>query len=152
MAKTLVLAEKPSVGKELARVLGCRRGGEGCLEGERYIVTWALGHLVELAPPEAYDKAWEKWDLLTLPMLPEHMKTAVIKETGRQFRAVQALMRRGTCRNWSSPPMPAGRGTGSPVDHGESGMEQARQAAVDILPDRQGHPGRLFPSAPCGRI
>ena len=47
MAKTLVLAEKPSVGKELARVLGCRRGGEGCLEGERYIVTWALGHLVE---------------------------------------------------------------------------------------------------------
>ena len=64
MAKTLVLAEKPSVGKELARVLGCRRGGEGCLEGERYIVTWALGHLVELAPPEAYDKAWEKWDLL----------------------------------------------------------------------------------------
>lgn len=95
MAKTLVLAEKPSVGKELARVLGCRRGGEGCLEGERYIVTWALGHLVELAPPEAYDKAWEKWDLLTLPMLPEHMKTAVIKETGRQFRAVQALMRRG---------------------------------------------------------
>ena len=95
MAKTLVLAEKPSVGKELARVLGCRRGGEGCLEGERYIVTWALGHLVELAPPEAYDKAWEKWDLLTLPMLPGHMKTAVIKETGRQFRAVQALMRRG---------------------------------------------------------
>lgn len=71
MAKTLVLAEKPSVGKELARVLGCRRGGEGCLEGERYIVTWALGHLVELAPPEAYDKAWEKWDLLTLPMLPD---------------------------------------------------------------------------------
>lgn len=125
MAKTLVLAEKPSVGKELARVLGCRRGGEGCLEGERYIVTWALGHLVELAPPEAYDKAWEKWDLLTLPMLPEHMKTAVIKETGR-------AVPRGP-----SPDAPGGRagtghrhrcrpggGTGGPVDHGESGWNK----------------------------
>ncbi|WP_297213575.1 DNA topoisomerase III [uncultured Flavonifractor sp.] len=95
MAKTLVLAEKPSVGRELARVLGCRKAGEGCLEGEKYIVTWALGHLVELAPPEDYDKAWAKWDMLTLPMLPEKMKTVVIPQTGRQFRAVQALMRRG---------------------------------------------------------
>ena len=95
MAKTLVLAEKPSVGRELARVLGCKKAGEGCLEGDRYIVTWALGHLVELAPPEDYDKAWAKWDMLTLPMLPEHMKTVVIPQTGRQFRAVQALMRRG---------------------------------------------------------
>ncbi|SBV95118.1 DNA topoisomerase 3 [uncultured Eubacteriales bacterium] len=95
MAKTLVLAEKPSVGRELARVLGCKRGGDGCLEGEGYIVTWALGHLVELAAPESYDKTWEKWDMLTLPMLPQRMKTTVIKETSRQFRAVQALMKRG---------------------------------------------------------
>lgn len=95
MAKTLVLAEKPSVGRELARVLGCRLGGEGFLEGERYVVTWALGHLVELAAPEAYDKAWEKWDILALPMLPPKMKTSAIKETGRQLRAVQALMGRG---------------------------------------------------------
>ena len=95
MAKTLVLAEKPSVGRELARVLGCRQSGDSCLEGEKYIVTWALGHLVELAPPEDYDKAWAKWDMLTLPMLPDKMKTVVIPQTGRQFRAVQALMRRG---------------------------------------------------------
>ena len=51
MAKTLVLAEKPSVGREIGRVLGCRRGGDGFLEGDRYVVTWALGHLVELAAP-----------------------------------------------------------------------------------------------------
>lgn len=95
MAKTLVLAEKPSVARELARVLGCKKSGEGFLEGDRYIVTWALGHLVELAPPEDYDKSWVKWDLLTLPMLPEKMKTVVIPQSGRQFRAVQALMRRG---------------------------------------------------------
>ena len=95
MSKTLVLAEKPSVGREIARVLGCKKSGEGYLEGDRYVVTWALGHLVELAPPEDYDKAWAKWDMLALPMLPEKMKTVVIKESGRQFRAVQALMRRG---------------------------------------------------------
>ena len=95
MSKTLVLAEKPSVARELARVLGCKKSGEGFLEGEQYIVTWALGHLVELAPPEDYDKAWAKWDLLTLPMLPDKMKTVVIPQSGRQFRAVQSLMRRG---------------------------------------------------------
>lgn len=95
MAKTLVLAEKPSVGRELARVLGCKKSGDGCLEGERYIVTWALGHLVELAAPEEYDKAWQKWDMLALPMLPQRMKTVVIPQSARQFRAVQSLMRRG---------------------------------------------------------
>ena len=60
MAKSLVLAEKPSVGRELARVLGCKRGGEGYLEGDRYVVTWALGHLVTLADPDVYEKKWEK--------------------------------------------------------------------------------------------
>ena len=95
MSKTLVLAEKPSVGRELARVLGCTKSGEGCLEGAEYIVTWALGHLVELSAPEEYDKAWQKWDLLTLPMLPGQMKTAVIPQGARQFRAVRDLLHRG---------------------------------------------------------
>ncbi len=54
MGKTLVLAEKPSVGKEIARVLGCHGGGSGYMAGAQYVVTWALGHLVELAEPEHY--------------------------------------------------------------------------------------------------
>ncbi len=95
MAKSLVLAEKPSVGREIARVLGCKRGGEGYLEGERYVVTWALGHLVTLADPDVYEKKWEKWDMETLPMLPQNMKLVVIPQTGRQFRVVQGLMKRG---------------------------------------------------------
>ena len=95
MAKTLILAEKPSVGKEIARVLGCRKNGDGFIEGDRYIVTWALGHLVELASPDTYDKKYEQWNLIDLPMLPEKMKLTVIKQSGRQFRAVQALMKRG---------------------------------------------------------
>ena len=92
MSKTLVLAEKPSVGRELARVLGCTKSGEGCLEGAEYIVTWALGHLVTLADPEAYDKKYVKWEMETLPMMPDKMKLVVIPQTGKQFRAVKALL------------------------------------------------------------
>lgn len=95
MGKTLVLAEKPSVGKELARVLGCRRGADGYMEGERYIVTWALGHLVTLADPDVYDKKLEKWNMEDLPMLPQPMKLVVIRESSRQFKVVQSLMKRG---------------------------------------------------------
>ncbi len=95
MGKSLVLAEKPSVGRELARVLGCKRGGEGFMEGDRYVVTWALGHLVTLADPDVYEKKWEKWDMADLPMLPQNMKLVVIGQTARQFKVVQSLMKRG---------------------------------------------------------
>ncbi|MBP3411995.1 MAG: DNA topoisomerase III [Oscillospiraceae bacterium] len=95
MGKSLVLAEKPSVGRELARVLGCKRGGEGYMEGDRYVVTWALGHLVTLADPDVYEKKWEKWDMADLPMLPQNMKLVVIGQTSRQFKVVQSLMKRG---------------------------------------------------------
>ena len=95
MAKTLVLAEKPSVGRELARVLGCKKSGNGYLEGDNYIVTWALGHLVTLADPDVYDKKYEKWDMQDLPMLPQNMKLVVIPESRRQFQAVSSLMKRG---------------------------------------------------------
>lgn len=95
MGKMLVLAEKPSVGREIARVLGCRKGGEGYLEGDRYVVTWALGHLVTLADPDVYEKKWEKWEMEDLPMLPQNMKLVVIPQTARQFRVIQGLMKRG---------------------------------------------------------
>ena len=94
MAKTLVLAEKPSVGKELARVLGAGKGGEGYMEGPRYIVTWALGHLVTLADPEEYDPKYKTWEMEDLPMLPDKRKLVVIKETSRQYRVVQGLLKR----------------------------------------------------------
>ena len=77
--KTLVLAEKPSVGKDIARVLKCKNGQNGYLENERYIVTWALGHLVSLADPEAYGEKYQNWNMESLPMLPDHMKLTVLK-------------------------------------------------------------------------
>jgi len=94
MGKALVLAEKPSVAKDIARVLGCRKNGEGCMLGDRYIVTWALGHLVTLADPEIYSKDYKTWSLETLPMLPERFQLVVMKETSRQFGIVQSLLRR----------------------------------------------------------
>ncbi len=95
MGKTLVLAEKPSVGRELARVLGCTKNSGGYIEGEKYIVTWALGHLVTLADPDVYDKRYEKWDMQDLPMLPQNMKLVVIPESRKQFQTVSSLMKRG---------------------------------------------------------
>lgn len=94
MSKTLVLAEKPSVGRELARVLKCNKKGNGYLEGEKYIVTWALGHLVTLADPEVYDDKYKQWKLETLPMLPKELKLVVIKQSGKQFAAVKSQITR----------------------------------------------------------
>ncbi len=92
MGKTLVLAEKPSVARDLARVLGCKRNGNGCLIGDKYIVTWALGHLVTLADPELYDGKYATWQLEDLPMLPQKMQLVVIKQTSKQFKAVSTLL------------------------------------------------------------
>ncbi len=89
MGKTLVLAEKPSVGKDIARVLGCKQKGNGYLENSKYVVTWALGHLVTLADPDAYNKKYASWRIEDLPILPPDLKLVVIKQSGRQFNMVK---------------------------------------------------------------
>ena len=90
--KSLVIAEKPSVARDIARVLGANQKNGGILEGKNYVVTWALGHLVTLADPEEYDKKYEKWEMATLPMLPKEMKLVVIRQTGRQFSVVKTQL------------------------------------------------------------
>jgi DNA topoisomerase-3 len=92
--KKLVLAEKPSVGRELARVLGCRIREKGYSEGEGYIVTWALGHLVELAQPAAYSERYRRWSLRDLPMLPDILQQEVISQSQEQFQVVKTLINR----------------------------------------------------------
>ena len=94
MAKSVVIAEKPSVARDVARVLNCNKKGNGYLEGDKYIVTWALGHLVTLADPESYDVKYKTWNLEDLPMLPERLKLTVIKQTGKQFQAVKSQLMR----------------------------------------------------------
>ena len=92
--KSLVIAEKPSVGRDIARVLHCSKPSGGALEGDQYVVTWALGHLVTLADPEEYDKKYQKWDMDTLPMMPEKMQLVVIRQTGKQFQTVKTQLYR----------------------------------------------------------
>jgi len=94
MERTLVLAEKPSVAREIARVLNCNNKNKGFIEGQRYVVTWALGHLVTLAEPEDYHQKLKQWRMEDLPMLPENMKTKVIKQTSQQYQVVKRLMER----------------------------------------------------------
>lgn len=92
--KSVVLAEKPSVARDIARVLKCSKKLNGALEGEKYIVTWALGHLVTLADPEEYDQKYKEWKMEDLPMLPEHMDLVVIRQTGKQYQAVKTQLYR----------------------------------------------------------
>lgn len=92
--KSLVIAEKPSVARDIARVLHCTQKGNGTLEGKDYVVTWALGHLVTLADPEEYDKKYMKWEISTLPMMPDRMKLVVIRQTGKQYNAVKTQLYR----------------------------------------------------------
>lgn len=99
MSKSVVLAEKPSVARDLARVLNCNKKGNGFLEGDKYIVTWALGHLVTLADPEAYDDKYKTWKIEDLPMLPGHLKLEVIKQTGKQYHAVKSQLQRNDVSN-----------------------------------------------------
>lgn len=89
MGKTLVIAEKPSVGRDIGRVLKCGKKIDGALEGSQYIVTWGLGHLVTLADPEHYDKKYKDWKMEDLPMLLEKMDIEIIKQTGKQYQAVK---------------------------------------------------------------
>ena len=94
LAKSLVLAEKPSVARDIANVLKCHKKGNGFLEGDKYIVTWALGHLVTLADPESYDEKYKTWNLEDLPMLPERLKLTTIKQTSKQYNTVKAQLMR----------------------------------------------------------
>jgi DNA topoisomerase-3 len=89
----LIVAEKPSVGRDIAGALGGHRRGKGSLTGDGWIVTWALGHLAELAPPDAYGEEYKRWRLESLPILPERFKVRVSSKTREQFDVVRGLMR-----------------------------------------------------------
>jgi len=89
-----VVAEKPSVARDIARVLGASQATDGAIEGSGYVITWAIGHLVALAQPHQVDPAWKRWDLRTLPMLPSTWPLVVIEETKKQFDVVKKILRR----------------------------------------------------------
>ncbi|MBG9799439.1 DNA topoisomerase III [Brevibacillus laterosporus] len=94
MSKKIVLAEKPSVGKDIARVLKCTKQGNGYLEGDKYVVTWAFGHLVTLADPEVYGETYKSWKLEDLPLLPSRLQLTVIRQSSKQYQIVKKLLGR----------------------------------------------------------
>lgn len=90
----LVLAEKPSVAMSLSKVTGSNQRGDGYMEGNGYLVSWCVGHLVELSQPEAYDEKYAKWKYDDLPILPEHWQYQVSASTKKQFGILKKLMQR----------------------------------------------------------
>jgi DNA topoisomerase III len=94
MSKILVLAEKPSVGRDIAKAIGCTKVSNGYIEGSKYIVTWALGHLITLADPEKYDNKYATWKLEDLPIMPDNLQLVVIPATSKQYKTVKDLLHR----------------------------------------------------------
>ena len=91
--KSVVLCEKPSVARDIARNLGAKNNKNGCLEGDKYIVTWALGHLVTLQTPDKYNE-FSNVSLENLPMIPKYMKTEIIKKTFKQYKIIETAVNR----------------------------------------------------------
>ena len=150
--KTLVLAEKPSVGRDIGRVLHCTPQGNGFLEGKDYIVTWGLGHLVTLKDPEGYDKKYKEWKMEELPIMPKKLETEVIRQTAKQFQTVKKLVQRQDVKEIVIA-----------TDAGREGELVARwilrskkpetvPETVGVFRDRQGDPGWVCPSEKQQRV
>lgn len=92
--KKLILAEKPSVARDIGRILNANEKKENYLEGKNYVITWALGHLLGLKMPEDLNKKWEKWQLETLPMLPKFIGTKPLPKTRSQLKTIESLVKR----------------------------------------------------------
>ena len=121
----LVVAEKPSVARDIARVLGCSVKGDGFLSGKDYHVTWALGHLVGLCDPAEVDPRYKKWDFATLPILPETLPTKVLPKTRKQYGAVKKLTLDPEVTDHLRHRQRAGRGADLPFHLPAGGLPQA---------------------------
>ena len=94
MAKSLIITEKPSVAQEFARILGVSGRGDGYIENKEYVITWCVGHLVEMVYPEVYDEKYKKWKLEDLPFLPADYKYDVIPAVRKQYGVVNSMLHR----------------------------------------------------------
>ena len=97
--KSLVIAEKPSVARDMAKVLRCNSKGNGCMEGGAYVITWAMGHLVSLKDPEGYDKKYKTWELDQLPIIPKKAEFMVMPKTAHQYKAIKNLIHRNDVKD-----------------------------------------------------
>ncbi len=155
MSKTLLVAEKPSVGQDLARVLqGPFKKQEGFLEGPEHVVTWAVGHLVQLAEPEAYDPKYKSWRMADLPIVPERFKLVVRDERSRkQMSVVTKQLGRDDVDGGRQRLRRRSRGRADlrlPVREGQ--RQEAGETAVAELDDERGDEERARGAAPGGGV
>lgn len=106
----LVIAEKPSVAMNLAKVLGAGARRDGYTEGNGWLVSWCVGHLVDLANADAYDPRYSKWAYEDLPIIPRQWQYSVLPNTKKQFDTLAELMKRPDVDPWCAPPMRGARG------------------------------------------
>ena len=90
----LVITEKPSVAQAVSHVIGADERKDGYMEGNGFVVSWCIGHLVELVQPDAYSDTWKKWSYESLPMIPEEWQTEVKSGTAAQYKVLKGLMHR----------------------------------------------------------
>ncbi len=90
----LYLCEKPSQGRDIARILGANQRNDGYLQGDQVVVSWCIGHLLEMIPPDAYDSKYKRWSINDLPILPQDWKMAAKKSTSKQLTVLKKLLKR----------------------------------------------------------
>ena len=151
VGKTLVIAEKPSVGRDLTRALpGAFQKHEGYLESESHVVTWAVGHLVQLAEPDEYDPKFKKWRMADLPIVPDEFRLVVRDERSRkQFTVISKQLRRDDVDVVINA-CDAGR-EGELIfawTYEKAKAQEAGRAAVAVLDDVRGDQGRVRRAAP----
>ncbi len=136
-----VLAEKPSVARDIARVLGATSKGDGYLHGNGYVVTWAIGHLAALAQPHEINPEWRHWRRDLLPMLPDHWPLVVYEKTKDQFEVVRRILTLTAdfARGMRNRRRPRGRAD-LPLYLRGGAVRQTRQSAVDLFAHARCHP------------
>src|SRR5947207_1884255 len=135
-----VLAEKPSVARDIASVLGATSKGDGYLHGNGYVVTWAIGHLAALAQPHEIDPAWRQWRRDLLPMLPEYWPLVVYEKTKDQFEVVRKIVNSPRISRVVCDTTQVARASSSSAIFTRRRSVRSLQPAVDLFADTGGHP------------
>ena len=133
MAFRLVIAEKPSVAQTIAAALGIKGKQDGYIEGGGYLISWCVGHLVQLAEAAAYGEQYKKWSFESLPILPEEWQYAVDPDKGKQFKTLKELMHRADVSEVVNACDAGREGIDFPLCLRNGGLQKAHAPLVDFL-------------------
>ena len=153
MSYQLIIAEKPSVARSIAGVIGADKKQDGYMEGNGYLVSWCIGHLVSLADAGTYDERFKKWRYDDLPILPQEWQYIIPDDKKKQFDTLRSLMERpdvtGLCVRHLTP---GAGGIDFPFRLPDGGLQETVSAPLDFQHGGRGHQGRLCPSETGNRL